>query len=169
MSFSLGTENGDDIITEGGDEIMARQALRDAVLAAVRAKLQQVIPDVPVDRARRAPVAREEFPRLVVVGADAVPDQSRTPHLTHWDFQVLILGYVAGGDDEDAEAELSLLHARLMQALEIAELGDFSIMVTPGPAEMELLDTARSSWAAAKLAVGISVLASAVSGYPYAV
>lgn len=168
MSFALGTEDGAEIATEDGSNLAARQTLRDAVLAAVRAQLEAKLPDVPVDRARRAPVARQEFPRLIVTGADAFPDPTQTPLLTHWTFQILITGYVAGDDDEDAEGALSLLHARLMEALEVASLGDFSILVTPGPAEMELIDTDRSSWAAAKLAVSISVLAAAVSGYPYA-
>lgn len=168
MSMSLFTEGGDPILTEDGSALIDRQSLRDSVMEAAAARLAEIIPDVPVDRARRAGVASAEMPRLVLLAGAAVPDESQSPMETFWTFSFVVAGYVTGSTDEAAEQELSLLHARVMEAMQMATLGPASVMPTVGTAEMALLDADESARPIGQFAIPFQALAIAPTAYPYA-
>lgn len=142
--------------------------LRESVLAAVAEVLAAAIPDVPVERARRARPDIAEFPRIVVRGGDAAPDESQTPMLTFWTFGVIVTGYVKAATDLAAEQALSDLHARVVAALQMAELGPASVQPTMRMAEMALYDAADSSTPAGEFTTIVEALATAPTAYPYA-
>lgn len=142
--------------------------LRESVLAAVVEVLAAAIPDVPVERARRAQPDIAEFPRIIVRGGNAVPDKSQTPTLTFWTFGVLISGYAKASTDLGAEQALSDLHARVVAALQMAELGPASVQPTMRVAEMGLYSADKSKTPAGEFTTVIEALATAPTAYPYA-
>lgn len=142
--------------------------LRESVLAAVADRLQDMIPGVPVERARRAPVGIDERPRLVVRGGDAAADESQSPMETFWTFGVSVSGYVAAASDLAAEQALSTLHAQVMEALQAVDLGPASVQPTIGLAEMALYDSADSSAPAGQFTIILEALAVAPTAHPYA-
>ena len=93
--------------------------LREAALAAIADQLATQLPDIAVERARRAPVDTdaEALPRLVLRGDDLDADDAQEPGRTHYQVGVVIAGYAAGSTDLAAEQALSLLHARTVAAL----------------------------------------------------
>jgi hypothetical protein len=93
--------------------------LREAALAAIAARLATTLPDVVVERARRAAVDTdaETLPRLVLRGDDLDADDSQEPGRTHYQIGFVVAGYAAGSTDLAAEQALSLLHARVVAAL----------------------------------------------------
>lgn len=142
--------------------------LRESVLAAAADVLRQAIPDVPVDRARRAPPARGELPRLVLIGLNAQADQTQSPSETFWTFDFQVAGYVSAATDLGAEQALSDLHARVMVALENADLGPGAVQPTVGVAEMALYAAEDSSAPVGQFTVIFQALSIAPTAYPYA-
>ncbi len=141
--------------------------LRESVLAAAAELLAAAISDVPVERARRAPPDIAEFPRLVVIGTTATGDETQSPCQTFWTFGFTVTGYVRGVTDLAAEQALSDLHARVMAALQMAELGPASIMPTAGAAEMGLYVADESKTPAGQFTVPFEALAIAPTAFPY--
>lgn len=142
--------------------------LRESILAAVAARLEAQIPAVPVERARRAQVDLGEMPRLVVRGQEATPDEGQSPGETFWTFGFTVTGYAKGATDLAAEQALSQLHADVMAALQMAELGPASVMPTPGPADVRLYEVDLSAVPAGDFTVAFQALAVAPTASPYA-
>lgn len=142
--------------------------LRESVLAAVAARLAALISDVPVDRARRAPVEIGDFPRLVLIGTSAFGDEGQSPTETFWTFGFSVTGYAKATTDLGAEQALSDLHARVMAALQMAELGPASVQPTAGLAEMGLYAADDSKTPAGQFSVTFEALAIAPTAHPYA-
>jgi hypothetical protein len=142
--------------------------LRESVLAAVETRLASLISDVPVERARRAPVDISEFPRLIIHGLDASPDLSQSPMETFWTFGFSVTGYVKAATDLAAEQALSDLHASVMAALENADLGPGAVQPTAGAADMALYPAEDSKTPAGQFTVVFQALAIAPTSYPYA-
>ena len=94
-------------------------ALREAALAAVAARLSAQMPDVVVERARRAPVdvEVETLPRLVLLGGALTADAQVEPGSIHYGVEFSVAGWVAAATDLAAEQALSALHARVVEAL----------------------------------------------------
>ncbi len=143
-------------------------ALRESVLAAAAARLAAIITDVPVERARRSPPPIEQFPRLLVHGGGAMPDQSQSPGETFWTFSFTVTGYVSASSDLAAEQALSALHARVMVAMESADLGPGAVQPTAGGAEMALYAAEDSAKPAGQFTVAFEALAIAPTASPYA-
>lgn len=144
--------------------------LREAVLSAVTAQLLAQLPDVPADRARRAPVDpdKEKLPRLAVIGGDMTADETQEPGRTHYRVEFGVVGYAKGKTDLEAEQALSLLHARAVEALAgwtpaAAGLSD----VAEEGAEFTLYDVADSATPAGEFTARFSMLAVAVAGNPW--
>ena len=93
--------------------------LREAALAAIATRLATALPDVVVERARRAPVDTdaETLPRLVLRGDDLDADEGQEPGRTHYQVGFVVAGFAAGSTDLAAEQALSLLYARVVAAL----------------------------------------------------
>lgn len=166
MSLSLLTENGPLLLDDGGP-LLVQQTVRDSVLAAVVALLTAAIPEVTVERARRAPPAEHEMPMLVVTGTSMSPDITQAPHLTEWTVGFTVEGYVSGDGDLAAEQASSMLHARVMEVLETATLGESDIMTTAGTAEMGLYGAQQSKRAIGEFSAPFTTRCWARSGYPY--
>lgn len=142
--------------------------LRESVLAAAAEVLAAAISDVPVERARRAPVDIAEFPRLVLIGTSTVGDESQSPMETFWTFGFTVTGYATGTTDLAAERALSDLHARVMAALQMAELGPASVMPTAGLADLGLYSADDSRIPAGQFTAAFEALAIAPTAFPYA-
>lgn len=141
--------------------------LREAALAAVAARLLAHLPDVVTERARRASVDvdADSLPRLVVTGGDMTADDSMEPGRTHYAVQVLVAGVVNAASDLAAEQALSVLHARVVDALAgwtPAEpgLGDLAEQ----GAEFRLYDAEESAQPAGEFLARFSLLAVSPAG-----
>lgn len=145
--------------------------IREAVLAAVAARLDVELPSIVLERARRAPVDtdKELLPRLVLTGTDWEADETAEPGSTHYTMGFVVAGYVRDPTDLGVEQGLSDLHASVVAALagwtpavdglgEAAEQG----------AEFRLYDTDESSKPAGEFLARFSMLAIAPLGSPYA-
>jgi hypothetical protein len=90
--------------------------LRQAALAAIAERIIAGLPDVALDRARRAPVdvEVETLPRLVLRGEEIEADDTEEPGRTHYRIGFVVSGFAAGASDLAAEQALSVLHARLV-------------------------------------------------------
>lgn len=142
--------------------------IRESVLAAAAAELETLVPAVPVERARRAPVAIAEMPRLVVTGLGMEPDEGQSPLETFWKIGFSVTGYASGATDLAAEQALTELHARVVAALQAADLGPGAVQPTAGFAEMALYDAEASSKPAGQFTVVFEVLAVTPTSSPYA-
>lgn len=142
--------------------------LRESILAAAATRLAAAITDVPVERARRAPPALNEFPRLILRGLSAQPDPTQSPMETFWTFEFEVSGYVTAATDLAAEQALSDLHARVMAALENADLGPGAVQPTAGVAELALYSADDSKTPAGQFSVIFQALSIAPTASPYA-
>lgn len=162
------TEDGSPLLTEGDEPIAAYHALRDVVLWAARDALAAAFPDIPVSTARRAAVDQsDEFPRLVVMPGSAFPDDTQSPGETFWRFNFVVQGYAAGTDDDAAEYAQGEMHARVVAALQTAELGVATIMATTAAGDFGLYDADESAAPAGQFSVGFEALAVAPTNYPF--
>lgn len=141
--------------------------LREAVLAAVAARLATHLPAVTVERARRGEVTPGEAPILVLTGGDMTPDQGQEPTVTHWTVEFFLQGWATGPDDLTAEQALSQLHADAVAAFEAWFPEDPQIQVTAGETVFESYDPEDSSPPFGAFAMRCSALAFAPSGSPY--
>ena len=144
--------------------------LREAALAAIAARLATQLPDVTVERSRRAPVDvdTETLPRLVVRGEDWQADEAEEPGRTHYQVGFSVTGFVAGATDIEVEQGLSLLHARVVQALAgwtpaDPGLGD----VAEQSADFTLYDVEESARPAGEFLARFSILAVGPTGGPW--
>jgi hypothetical protein len=149
---------------------MSATPLREAALAAIAARLVAMLPDVAVERARRAPVdtSSEALPRLILHGEDWAADTSQEPGITHYTLGFAVTGYLAAGSDLAAEQALSALHARVVAVLcgwtlDASDLGE---PVEQG-AEFELYDAEDSARPAGEFRARFEMLALAPTGAPY--
>lgn len=141
--------------------------LREAALAAVAARLADLLRDAAIERARRAFVDTdaEALPRLIVSGTDWIADITQEPGATHYSIGVTVAGYVAGADDLAAEQALSVLHASVVAALagwtpDEAGLGD----VVEHTASFRLYSADESARPAGEFVARFSLLAVAPTG-----
>jgi hypothetical protein len=144
--------------------------LREAALAAIAERIITGLPDVALDRARRAPVdvEAETLPRLVLRGEEIEADDTEEPGRTHYRIGFVVSGFAAGASDLAAEQALSVLHARLASLLAgwtpaAAGLGD----VVEQGAEFRMYDTEESALPAGEFLARFSILAIGPNGGPW--
>jgi hypothetical protein len=144
--------------------------LREAALAAIAERIITGLPDVALDRARRAPVdvEVEPLPRLMLRGEEIEADDTEEPGRTHYRIGFVVSGFAAGVSDLAAEQALSTLHARLVSLLagwtpDAPGLGD----VVEQGAEFRMYDTEESSLPAGEFLGRFSILAIGPNGGPW--
>jgi hypothetical protein len=144
--------------------------IREAALAAIEARLRAQLPDVPVERARRAPIDtdKEKLPRLVLRGEGWDADDSQEPGTTHYRIGISVAGTIRAVTDLDAEQALSALHARVVAALagwtpDAPGLGDVAEQGT----EFRLHDADESARPAGEFAARFAMTAYAATGNPF--
>jgi hypothetical protein len=144
--------------------------LREAALAAIAERIITGLPDVALDRARRAPVdvEAEVLPRLVLRGEEIEADDTEEPGRTHYRIGFVVSGFAAGVSDLAAEQALSVLHARLVSLLAgwtpaAAGLGD----IAEQGAEFRMYDTEESVLPAGEFLARFSILAIGPNGGPW--
>lgn len=150
---------------------MPSNPLREVALAAIADRLTTSLPDVVVERARRAPVDvdAETLPRLILRGEDWQADDTEEPGRTHYQLGFSVTGFARAATDLGTEQALSLLHARAVEALagwtpSTAGLGD----VIEQSAEFSLYDAEDSARPAGEFLARFSMLAIGPSGGPWA-
>lgn len=144
--------------------------LRESALAQVAARLAAQIPTAAVDRARRSPpdTDRETMPRLVVMGQDVGVGDEFDATRTRYEIGIQVKGYVAAGSDLALEQAMSLLHARVVQALAawtpgdsaLGELRELGCAFTP-------YDVADSARPAGEFEARFALPAYAITGFPF--
>lgn len=144
--------------------------LREAALAAIVERIITGLPDVALDRARRAPVdvEAETLPRLVLRGEEIEADDTEEPGRTHYRIGFVVSGFAAGVSDLAAEQALSVLHARLISLLAAwtpaaPGLGD----IAEQGAEFRMYDTEESTLPAGEFLARFSILAIGPNGGPW--
>jgi hypothetical protein len=143
--------------------------IREVALAAIAARLCAQMPDVPIERARRAPIDTdtESVPRLVLRGEDWEADETQEPGATHYRIGVSVTGVVRAITDLDAEQALSALHARVVAALAGWTLDPpgFGDVAEQG-AEFRLFDAEESARPAGEFVARFTLLAVTPTGNP---
>jgi hypothetical protein len=144
--------------------------LREVALAAIAERIITGLPDVALDRARRAPVdvEAETLPRLVLRGEEIEADDTQEPGRTHYRLGFVVSGFAAGASDLAAEQALSMLHARLVSLLAgwtpaAPGLGD----IAEQGAEFRMYDTEESARPAGEFLARFSILAIGPNGGPW--
>ena len=144
--------------------------LREAALAAIAERIITGLPDVALDRARRAPVdvEAETLPRLVLRGEEIEADDTEEPGRTHYRIGFVVSGFAAGASDLAAEQALSVLHARLVSLLAgwtpaAPGLGD----IAEQGAEFRMYDSEESTLPAGEFLARFSILAIGPNGGPW--
>jgi hypothetical protein len=150
---------------------MPATPLREAALAAIAERLAAALPDVVAERARRAPVDvdAETLPRLILRGEDWQADDSEEPGRTHYRLGFSVAGFASATTDVAAEQALSLLHARVVEALagwtpSTPGLGD----VAEQSAEFSLYDSEDAARPAGEFLARFTMLAIGPTGGPWA-
>ncbi|MCA3281065.1 MAG: hypothetical protein ING10_17525 [Roseomonas sp.] len=145
--------------------------LREAALAAIAERIITGLPDVALDRARRAPVdvETEALPRLVLRGEEIEADDTEEPGRTHYRIGFVVSGFAAGVSDLAAEQALSTFHARLVSLLAgwtpaTPGLGD----IAEQGAEFRLYEAEESARPAGEFLARFSILAIGHNGGPWA-
>ena len=146
--------------------------LREAAIAAIAARLTEQMPDVAIERARRSPIVveQESLPRIVVRGEEMGADDSQEPGRTHYTISVSISAVTSHGTDMGLEQALSLLHARIVDALagwtpSEPGLGDLAEQ----EAEFRLYDLDESERPAGEVLARFSMLAVSPTGGAWSV
>lgn len=96
--------------------------LRDTITDAIIARLRAQLAEVPVERARRAPIDPDAeargLPLLNVLLTSFEPDAEQELGRTHFLAEFTVAGYATGRTDEEMDRALSALHARTHGALD---------------------------------------------------
>lgn len=96
--------------------------MRSAAFAAIAARLAAQLPAVPVERNRRAMMAAEDLPRLVVRdGGHSASAELGAGEVTYT-VEAMVEGYATGADEDALAAAINELHAETVAALIGAEL-----------------------------------------------
>jgi hypothetical protein len=144
--------------------------IRESALAQVAARLIAQIPTAAVDRARRAmpDTDREAMPRLVVMGLDLSVGDEFDATRTRYEIGFAVRGYVAAGSDLGLEQAMSLLHARVVQALANWTPGDAALGdVRELGAAFTTYDAADSARPAGEFESRFTIPAYAITGFPF--
>lgn len=152
--------------------------IREALLAAIAARLAAELPEIPVERARRSPPDPEvegEFPRLVVRGGDLSSSDSESFGETFYGVGAVVTGYVAAPPDAEnqdlaCEQALSLLHARVVTALVAWQPDgtDLNEVRDAGTADFLVYDIEDSAVAAGEFTAAFEAVSLRPTGHPYA-
>jgi hypothetical protein len=150
--------------------------IRERLLAMVAARLEEQIPDVPVERARRALVEIREMPRLIVRGGTLAPNDATAFGETLYSAEAIIEGYVVSTDpdvenpDLACERLLSELHARVVSALAdwTPDGDDLNEVMESGTAEFLPYDLDESSEPAGEFVARFEAQSIRPTGHPYA-
>ena len=142
--------------------------IREAVLAAVASRLAAIITDVPIERAQRAEPAVEAMPCLIIQGGDIVADEEQSPGECFWRVEFTVQGYAAGASDLACENALSLLHARVVSALQAWDPPAPLVQFTTLDAAYDIFDVEQSAQPAGVFAARFHCQAVTPSGNPYA-
>jgi hypothetical protein len=149
--------------------------IRERALALVAERLAQQLPDVPVERARRAMVEDDEMPRLVVRGGDLSSSDGTAFGETTYGVGVIVVGYAkADPDAEDqdiaCEQALSALHARVVKALAAWQPDgtDLNEVREAGGADFTAYDLDDNAAASGEFTAGFEAESIRPTGHPYA-
>lgn len=141
--------------------------LREAAMAAIAARLVAQMPDVVVERARRSAVVIDEetLPRLILRAEDMAADDTEEPARTHYTLTFSVACVAAAATDLAIEQALSLLHARVVDALAAwtpadPGLGD----IQERGAEFRLYEAEESAQPAGEFIAGFAMLAVGPAG-----
>jgi len=140
----------------------------DAVMLAVGDRLAAVIPDVPLDRDRRAPVAEDQRPRMVIVlGETPAPDYSIAATEAFHTIEILVAGHVQAATDSATRIAINTLRARVIVALSGYRAPPI-LDVIEGAGETDLIADEDSARAAGSFQQSFVVTAVSPAGSPYA-
>lgn len=149
--------------------------IRERVLALVYERLKEALPDVPVERARRALVKDEEMPRLVLRGGDMSSSDDVGFGETSYEIGLLVTGYVRADpipDEQDLACEqaMSLLHARVVAALAGWQPDgvDLNEVRDSGQAEFIAYDLDDSAAAVGEFTASFEAISIRPTGHPFA-
>lgn len=144
--------------------------IREAILAAVAGRLTAQLSGVTVLRARRAPVAQEERPAVVLVGGGLSAAEDVSFGETMWTCAFTVVGHFAGATDLAAEQAGSDLHARVVAALQgwdIQPTVPAAIQANVTTAEFGLYGAEDSAKPAGEFAAEFTATAMLPNGSPY--
>ena len=149
--------------------------IRERLIALVAARLEEQIPDIPLERARRALVDVSEMPRLIVRGGNLSPNDTEAFGETIYAAEVIVIGHVIADPEADnadlaCEQLLSELHARVVAALGgwIPDGDDLNEVMESGIAEFLPYDLDESTEPAGEFVARFEAQSIRPTGHPYA-
>lgn len=142
--------------------------IREAVLAAVAARLTAQIANTSVLRAVRAPLDARRCPALILRGGDMAADEDQSFGETLWRIGFSVTGMITAATDLAAEQALSELHARVIAALQGYDLGPATIQPNVLNASFELYLAEDSAAPAGEFTAEFEATAMTPNASPYA-
>jgi hypothetical protein len=149
-------------------------AIREFAAASVAERLAEAFPSIPVERARRAAPADEEFPRLIVRAGDVTPNDTEGFGETTYAIGLLVTGYTGAApdaEDQDLSCEqaLSELHARVVEALVAWQPDgvDINEVREAGVTEFIVYDVEDSAQALGEFTASFEVISIRPTGQPF--
>lgn len=142
--------------------------IREAVLAAVAARLKAQLAGVTVVRALRAPLDARHCPAVILRGGDMVADEDQSFGETLWRIAFSVTGMITASEDLAAEQALSELHAKVIAALQGYDLGPATIQPNVLEATFELYAAEESATPAGEFTALFEATAMTPNASPYA-
>lgn len=142
--------------------------IREAVLAAVAARLKAQLAGVTVVRALRAPLDPRLCPAVILRGGDMVADEDQSFGETMWRIAFSVAGMITATSDLAAEQALSDLHAKVIAALQGYDLGPATIQPNVLDASFEIYSAEDSATPAGEFTAAFEATAMTPNASPYA-
>lgn len=142
--------------------------IREAVLAAIAARLAAQLTGVTVLRSYRATLDPRQCPAVVLTGTSMDAEEDVSFGETQWRIGFAVAGYITATTDLGADQALSDLHARVVTALQDHDLGPGFVQSNIGNAQFELYPAEDSAKPAGEFAASFEALAMTPAKSPYA-
>lgn len=142
--------------------------IREAVLAAVEARLKAQITGVTVLRALRAPLDARHCPALILRGGDMSAEEDQSFGETLWRIGFSVTGMITAANDLAAEQALSDFHAKVITALQGYDLGPATIQPNVLNTSFDLYAAEDSATPAGEFTAEFEAMAMTPNASPYA-
>ena len=142
--------------------------IREAVLAAIAARLTAQLTGVTVLRSYRATLDPRQCPAVILTGTSMDADEDMSFGETQWRIGFAVAGYITATTDLGADQALSDLHARVVAALQDYDLGPGFVQSNLSTAQFELYPAEESAKPAGEFSANFEALAMTPAKSPYA-
>jgi len=142
--------------------------IREAVLAAVAARLTAQLVGVKIFRARRAPIDARDCPAVVLRGGQMSAEEDQSFGECMWRIGFSVTGMFTATTDLSAEQAGSELHGKVIAALQGYDLGQATIQPNVLTTDFDLYAVEDSAVPAGEFNAEFEAMAITPNASPYA-